>query len=241
MRNSVGYLSRQWIFVICFTCHALPADCGQPVRETRTQVREFDIFVDGSCAGTSSLKISEFNDGRTVIATEADVKISYIVYAYKYQFRGSETWRDGKFLRLESQSADGGKRSSVVSEATKAGSRCSINGGAFAKMPTVSLTTNFWYWPESLEKQPAFTLLESDIGGGLDVACRLVGTEQLQVGDQAVTCRHYQLTGGNTIDLWFDEASRFVCKKCVEDGHPTEVRLTRVRDIAPKAVRPVRR
>lgn len=241
MRGRVGFLSRQWIFIVCCACHTLPADGAEPVRATQVQMREFDILVDGSRAGTSSLKISELNDGRTVIATEADVKLSYIVYTYKYQFRGTETWEGGRFQRLESQSDDAGKRNSVVSEATKGGAKRSVNGGAFAKIPTVSLTTNFWYWPASLEKQPAFTLLEADIGSSQEVERRFVGTDQFQVGDQSVTCRHYQLTGGNTIDLWFDETSRLVCKKCVENGHPTEVKLTSVRDLAPRGVKQARR
>lgn len=236
MRTSIDYGLRYWVLFFCMVFHAMPGRCADALRPKRQQIRDYEIHVDGSRVGTNRLKISEFDDGRTVVETNADVKISYVVYTYKYQFRGTETWLDGKFQRLESHSEDDGKSSSLSAVAIQTGTQLSVNRGATTKAAAVPLTSNFWYWPRTLRQVPEFTLLEADTGKTSEVDCRLIGIETLQVGDVSVKCRHYRLSGDGEIDLWFDEESRFVCKKCLEEGHPTEVRLTRIKNDATKVV-----
>ncbi|MDB5389773.1 MAG: hypothetical protein JWM11_5419, partial [Planctomycetaceae bacterium] len=106
MRSGNGFVLRKWIFISCMICHAIPGLCADAPLLTLQQVRDFDIYVDGSQAGTSRLKISEFDNGKTVVDADADVKINFIVYIYKFQFRGTETWSQGQFHRLECQTDD---------------------------------------------------------------------------------------------------------------------------------------
>jgi hypothetical protein len=234
MRNSMGSGLRQWILMTCMICHAVPVQSADAPRPSQQQVREFDVYVDGSRLGTSQLKISDFADGRTVVATEAEVKVSYVVYTYKYQFRGTETWLKGRFRGLESRSEDGGKHHSVSMTTTKAGASLAVDGAAAENVAGVSLTTNFWYWPEALRTESEFALLESDNGKISNVTCELVGTDRFRMGEKMLSCRHYRIKGDTVTDLWFDDSYRFVCKKSVEEGHPTEIRLTSIQDIKPK-------
>ena len=58
--------------------------------------------------------------------------------------------------------------------------------------------------------------------------------EPLAIGRQQVTCSRYRLSGDLEADLWFDGQNRIVRQKTIEDGYPTEVRLTRVHRPSPR-------
>ena len=47
-----------------------------------------------------------------------------------------------------------------------------------------------------------------------------------------MACRHFKVTGSSPADLWFDEQDRLVRQKSVEEGHPIELRLRRIREQA---------
>lgn len=191
------------------------------------ELREFEIFVKGKPAGTSALRITDRGDGTTRVETEARVKLNYLVYVYRYEFHGQETWRGNRLLATENRATDDGKKYAV--RATVDDRRCAIEAqGRTSTAPAVDMTTNYWRAPD-LTTTHKFSFLNADRGTLHAVAVERVGREQLAVGGRRLDCTHYRVRGDIEAELWFDGRNRIVRQTSVEDGYPTELRLTGIR------------
>ncbi|MDB5340468.1 MAG: hypothetical protein JWN70_6087 [Planctomycetaceae bacterium] len=225
-------LFRNLAFGVMFAAFAcLTVQAAEPSRPVAQQIREFEIIVDDSRAGTNRVVTSDYAGGRTVTTTEANVSINYLVYTYTYRFRGSESWLASRPRKIECQTLEGGKRRSVKALIDPEAMDVAVDTNPHRKLPAAHLTTNFWYWPAELDQQDIITVLDVDNGQSLQMRTEKIGIEHLRCGSQTLKCTHYRLDGEASIDLWFDEQRQLVQKKCVEDGHPTELRLTTIKQV----------
>jgi hypothetical protein len=196
------------------------------------EVREFEILVKDRPAGTSAMRISDFDDGTTRVATEVNVKMNVVVYVYRYQFFGHEVWRGNRLLSASNQAIDGGTKYDARAASDADGFRIEVNGRGRG-VPMIDMTTNYWRPPVS-RPDGSLALMNADRGIVQAAKAERLPNEALLFGSQQVTCSHYRLTGGVQSELWFDGQNRIVRQKGVEDGYPTEVRLTRVTRQAPR-------
>jgi hypothetical protein len=89
------------------------------------------------------------------------------------------------------------------------------------------MTTSYWRAPIVVGDQPLY-LMDADRGTVYSEKVARLPAEDLTVGGQKMACQHYRLSGTMAADLWFDAQGRLVRQRTVEEGYPTELRLTRL-------------
>src|SRR4051794_19327841 len=82
-----------------------------------TEVRQFNISVDGKPSGQYTMTITKKDDGVTIIC-EAHVKVKVaLITAYHYDYNAIEEWKDGRVKSLRSRCDDDGKKYEVTATA----------------------------------------------------------------------------------------------------------------------------
>lgn len=193
------------------------------------EVREFEILVQGKPSGTNTLTIDEFTEECVVVETSASVRVNYLVYVYNFQFRGKEMWFNQRLRRFDGVTVDDGKKSTINGLVETADSRLVIDGRESAGSPAFTMTTNYWRLP-SEESLAAGTMAIVDAATGKTLRVRLErgGATHFVGGGQTIPCTEYRLTGDVDVTFWFDAGGRLVRQTCVEDGYPTELRLSKI-------------
>ena len=137
--------------------------------------------------------------------------------------------KDGKLIKLDSNTDDNGKRFIVSAVAEAAGLRVRVNNVERMARPDVWLTS-YWTLPDPKMRNNVIPIIDADNGKDLSAKLQFVATEQRVVAGQNVSLNHYRLAGtGLTVDLWYDGSERLVRQDWVEQGHRTTLELTRVR------------
>ncbi|HVX10648.1 MAG TPA: DUF6134 family protein [Pirellulales bacterium] len=196
------------------------------------EVREFEILVKDKPAGKSTLRISDLADGTTNVVSEVHVKLNYLVFVYRYDFSGQEKWRGARLLSSENRATDDGKKFDASAKLEADRYRIEANGRARGE-PVIDMTTDYWRAPEMNESR-RLTLMNADRGTIHTVRVERLAPETLTLGMQQVNCSHYRFTGDVQAELWYDGQNRLVRQKSVEDGYPTELRLTRLNREMPR-------
>ncbi len=217
-------LSAVGLWVVCAGL-LLTVAAGAPAADV--EQRTFVIRVDGKQAGEYRMSVRAGEDGGVTMTGQADVKVSHFPFTYRYSFRGTEAYKNGRLLRCDAQSEEDGKRVALTAVAVEDQLRVTVNGTASAVRPDV-WPTSYWRLPAAAQRNGAVPLLDLDTGQVKEARLALVGQEKVTVGGQALDCAHYRLTGGFEADLWYDASERLVRQEWVEDGHPTRLELVRV-------------
>lgn len=195
-------------------------------RPIASEIRDFEILVDNAKAGTSKVTITDYDDGRSLAATSADVKLTILLYTYVYQFNGSEEWLDDQLRRLDSRAIDGPKKLSLKAQVD---SERTVLQGADGKMrntTTHAMTTNYWRQPPDELQGKKIAVLDADNGKTLQLKFENVGPKTLTLLGKPCPCQHFKATGDLEVELWYDGSGRLVRQVGTEDGRKTEIRLT---------------
>jgi hypothetical protein len=200
-----------------------------PARAADSERRDFNILVDGKRAGAYHLAITHGDDGTDTVTAQANVRVSYLIYTYSYAYQGTEVWKAGRLVSLNSSSNDDGKRFQVSAAADGARLRVTVNGTEHATRPDV-WTTTYWRLPDAKFRNQDVPLLDADTGRDIGASLQCVGAEAIQVGGQEQNCVHYRITGGRVeVDAWYDDQERLVHQESMEDGHRTVLDLAGIR------------
>jgi len=193
-----------------------------------TETRDFQVTVDGKRAGDYRMTIQRLPDGSLSMSGRANVNVSYLIYRYQYSYQGTEIWRAGRLLQLNSRAFDDGKNYTLEAVAQPDGLLIQANGHQFIERSPV-WTTTYWQLPDPRLRGPGLTLLDADTGRILHGGWRAVGNESLRVAGYVQTCSHFALsTDRSKADLWYDGEDRLVREDCIEDGHRTVLSLMRL-------------
>jgi hypothetical protein len=215
---------------------AVPAR-GQAPRMLADEVREYEVLIKGKAAGKTFIHISDNDDGTTVAATDTNVKIESWLFTYKHEYHGREVWRGDQMLRADGHAIDDGKKLAVHATVSERGSVIEWPGKKQQPAPKLAMTTNYWRLPDMPPGTNNLSFMDSDTGGIETGWLKRVGPEQITVGGQPMACTHYRVVGTAKAELWFDRRARLMRQQSVEDGYPTELRLTRIHDNSDTALR----
>jgi hypothetical protein len=192
------------------------------------EVRHFNVIIDKKPAGTYSLTINRRDDGSMAVAAQAAVNVRYLVFKYSYTLRGTEVWKDGRLVQLDSTCNDDGKQYTVAVRPNGNGLDVQVNGQVRQTRGDVWVTT-YWCLPAPNFRNQAVPLLDADTGKDIPGRLHFVAQVQLSVAGQVQNCSHYRVTGGGLqVDLWYDGQERMVRQEAVEDGHRTVLELVRI-------------
>jgi hypothetical protein len=206
-----------WWAVVCLAALACPAWAA--TRETR----EFTILVDNREAGSSMMTIVEDNGDLYVLAT-GNVSIRGLI-PYTWRIEAEEWWKDGRLVRLKSDSTENKTRTVVNVFSDNAGQlQISVNNKTRALSKDI-WTNSFWKLADQRFHNKPVPVLEVDTGKEYGGQLQFVGAEQLQVKGQLEKCFHFRVTGPSPADVWFDEYHRLVRQEFTESGHRTIVQL----------------
>ncbi|MFN4282185.1 MAG: DUF6134 family protein [Alphaproteobacteria bacterium] len=164
----------------------------------------FAVTRAGEPMGRHSLSFRQDGENLHVdIAIELEVRLAFIT-VFRYSHRNSETWRDGRLVRLETTTNDDGTRHQVRAEATAEGLRVTDSAGRSYLAPADTIPTSYW----NKETVRRGELLNTQTGKMMPIRIerRSESTAALGAAD------HYRLVmmddrDGTPIDVWYDKQS----------------------------------
>jgi hypothetical protein len=189
------------------------------------EVRDFVNYIDGKKAGTYKMTITTDDKGTVTMMGEADIALKFLLRNYTYWYRGTEVWNDGRLTTFDSKSNDDGKQYTVKAVAGREGQRVTVNGRERVTRGDVWVTT-YWRLPDAKFRGQPVALLDADTGRDLNGTLQYVGSSQLTIAGQPLTCAHYRVTGDVTVDFWYDDSERLVRQEWIEDKHTVLLQLT---------------
>jgi hypothetical protein len=190
------------------------------------EIREFEILVKEKPTGKSLIRITEMDDGVTIVSTEVVVNFDFIIYVYRYELHGKELWQGNQLVAVDNRAVDNGTKLTVRAKIDSQGTIIEAAGKAATKVPALEMTTNFWRCPAF--KGGPLSFLDVDKGTILSATAEHVGPDQILVAGNNLSCTRYRLRGTVAGDLCFDAKGRLVRQQTVEMGFPIELRLVRL-------------
>ena len=205
---------------------------GRGTAAPQAETRDFAVYVDGNPAGDVHMTINKQDGDSVQVSCDTDIKVVFrvglVTKQYLYSYRGQESWKKGRLVRFDSTCSDDGKRFAV--SAVAAGERLQVRVNNEEKtMPGDTGLTSYWSMPEDAKLDKTVPILDADNGTELAMKVQFLGIEERTVTGQKRKVNHFRLTGKTSIELWYDTASRLVAQEWIEDGHRTQVELTRLR------------
>jgi YD repeat-containing protein len=190
-----------------------------PAHAAETEVRRFNVSVDGKQSGQYAMTFTNQDDGTLAIACDAHVKVKVaFVTAYHYDYTGTEVWKDGRLLSLKSTCDDDGKKFQVNAVAGDSGLTVTVNGSRRMVRWDVFLTTACC-WPDAKRRDGDLPLMESDNGQEISGKIQHIADD--------TTGSHYRLTSLCQHEVWYDAAGRMVRQEWTEGGHKTVLELAK--------------
>jgi hypothetical protein len=214
-----------------FECGLIVLGLIAPVLSTLAadpETRDLLIQVDGKKAGEMHITVQQLENGSTAISSAADVAVDKLVIHYTYSYRGTELWKDGKLLQLDSNTNDNGKKLSVAAVADKDAIRLRADGKERLVRPDV-WTTSYTRYPDVSRCDKTVNLIDADTGKEMTATMQYMGKDELIVAGNKIACTHFHLSGGVTVDLWYDGQGRLVRHESVQSGHKMLIELAGIR------------
>jgi hypothetical protein len=191
------------------------------------ELRDFVTVLDGRRVGDYQMKITQQDDGSVILSSQGQMQLNHPGGLGRYRYHGSEVWKDGRLLRLDSTSSDDRKQTTVSAAAEGDGARVVVDGQARV-IPGPVWVTTYWRLPAAEVRGLTQTLLDADNGHDLRGKLERVGSGQVVVAGQPLSCMRYRLLGDVQVDLWYDAQDRLVRQEWGQDGHRVVLELIQV-------------
>lgn len=185
--------------VTVFTTGAFAASPPSP------QDLNFTVMREGDAIGTHVMKFNQSGDTLNIdIVTDVTVKLAFIT-VYRFEHKGIETWRNGRFVAASTVSNDDGKDHILKVQAE--GDQLAVNGDGEVHKTSVGIMPASLWNPDIVKHD---VLLNTLHGKHMKVTVEDIGEESVMVKGVPVTARHYSIHGELERELWFDKAGTLV-------------------------------
>ncbi len=166
----------------------------------------FDVLRKGQPFGSHTVRFDEAPDGALIARTLVSLKAGLgPVTLYRYKLDASEVWKDGKLVGISGKVNDDGTQGSV--RAALSGEALAVNGTAFkGNAPADAVPASHWNYAQTRTAQ----LLSTEDGEIIDVKITSKGREQVKAGGKTIAANRYHLDSDIDVDLWYDDAGRWV-------------------------------
>lgn len=174
----------------------------------------YDINRNGETIGRLTVLFSG-NDAanRTVTSeTRVVVKIAFVP-VYRYSKDVSETYENGRLVRLDVSVDDNGAKTAFTGRIE--GDEMVINAGdAIYRHPAGRMVSS--YWDPNTVNQSA--MIDSSVGDQDNVTVKNLGRKSLEIGGRTVMANHYRLTGDIERELWYADGELVRTLDIARDG-----------------------
>ena len=161
---------------------------------------DFTVLRGGDEIGTHRLVFTRDGDELKVkIDTDVAVKMLGIA-VYRFEHDGSEVWRNGHLVALESKTNDDGTPHRLAVK--EDGGKLVVDGDGRQGDEKIDVIPAS-LWNDDLVKQNA--LLNTLDGSSMPVTVANLGTENVDVNGKPVAATHYSVTGKLNRELWYDD------------------------------------
>ena len=182
--------------------------------------RTFDMTVDGKVAGTMTIDY-QLRDGTTSATVRTD-RASQPAFDY----RGTESWKEGRLVRLEGAGIDGPHKGSVSLVAGKDAYRLKAGVKEVRVRDDVWPTTGVM--PPDPDRKPL--VVDAITGDVFHAKVEKVGADRVVVRDKPIPTTHYRvIAGGNRWDVWYDANQRLAKQAWTRDGRTMVAELTGIK------------
>jgi len=161
----------------------------------------FKVLRDGDEVGTHTLRFDQ-RDGATRVEVETHVNVTlpFIgISVYHFEHAGSETWRDGTLVSLESRTDDDGEAHELA--VTRSGDTLQVRSNTGEHDTSAAILPASLWHPDLVRRR---VLLNTLNGREMPVSSSDEGEETIDVRGAPVRTRHFRLTGGLNRELWYD-------------------------------------
>lgn len=171
----------------------------------------FSVLRDGDEFGEHIVRF-EVEDDEVRVESDIELEVKFgPIRVFHYLHDSEEVWQNGQLVFLEGETKKEGDDYTVVAE--RAGDILNVNGTLFSGdiAPTITPSS---HW--NISQVMGERILSTESGEILDIEVSQLGEETIQAGGQSITAQRYRLVSDLTVDLWYDEAGRWV--KCEFDA-----------------------
>lgn len=177
---------------------------GTAAEADEMRTLHFEVFRRGSGIGTHRIDFSRDGEA-TVVQIAIDLRIRAIgITLYRYTHRNRETWRDGRLVRIETETDDNGERFTVSGRAT--GDRFVVktrNGER--TVPADVVPSSYW---NAGRTRAATHVLDTQDGDLVPVSVTPRGADRVETAAGTVDARRYMLEGPVAVELWYEPDGR---------------------------------
>ena len=169
-------------------------------------VIDVTVLRKGKPFGQHVLNFDRQADGALKVTTDVDLEVKIGPFtAFRYQLDSVERWIDGQLVALNGKTNNDGRKRQVEAEAK--GDQLVIDGSGFnGTVPATIIPSSHWNRLQVYQDR----MLSTESGEILEIEVENLGDDTVMVGGTPVQATHYRLKSDMTVDLWYDNQSRWV-------------------------------
>lgn len=166
----------------------------------------FNVLRKGKEFGTHTISFDVESEDSFTATSDVELKAGLgPITVFRYELDATETWEDGNLVGLSGRTNDDGDDEYV--EASMSGDSLAIEGSAYTgDAPIGIIPSSHWNIQQAFSDQ----ILSTESGELLDTSVEKIGRETITIGGEDVETTHYRLVSDLTVDLWYDDESRWV-------------------------------
>lgn len=172
----------------------------------------FIVRRNGSKFGTHQVTFERDEAGILTVENDISLKVKLgPITAYNYAHESTETWSDGVLKAISGKTRK--ERKDLTIEATNGGETLKVDGTRFqGELPANIVPSSHW----NIQQMFSSAILSSEGGQVLPIEVVREGTETVEVNGEDVAATKFLLKSDLDVNLWYDEAGRWV--KCSFDA-----------------------
>ncbi|MEL7545925.1 MAG: DUF6134 family protein [Pseudomonadota bacterium] len=167
---------------------------------------DFKVLRKGQPFGHHRLEFSRDDTG--ALTVETDVKLSAglgPITLYRYRLESEERWIDGELVGLTGACNNDGEKTTVEAQTVSSGLQ--VAGSEFDGVVDLGIVpSSHWNRNQVYSDQ----MVSTESGEIIEYEIERLGREMVKVGDTSVEATRYRLKSDLTVDLWYDDLSRWV-------------------------------
>ncbi|WP_291842359.1 DUF6134 family protein [Maricaulis sp.] len=162
----------------------------------------FDVFRNGSPFGEHAVRFAELPGGELQVDIDIELRVGFgPVTVFRYEHESEEVWADGQLQRLEASTLKDGDRERYSLQRRSDGRFDNAGQVIEALVPSS-------HWSGYSPGLPA--VLNTETGEPMEVEIVDLGRTMVETAGGPVAARHLRMTGTVSVDLWYDDAGRWV-------------------------------
>lgn len=185
---------------------------------TNGAVIDFTVLRKGKPFGSHILTFEKQDDDFLKVTTDVDLDVKFgPITAFKYRLDSVENWANERLVGLNGKSNNNGKKGKVAATATQ--DMLLVDASRFeGEVPTTIIPSSHWNRLQMYQDR----MISTETGELLDIDVETIGADTVMVGGVPVEATHYRLKSDITVDLWYDDQSRWVKLKFEAQGQEIE-------------------